>query len=112
MRRKGQIRLGQFLGRARTFVKAQHIVAATVVVAALFTLIGVGHTSGADGGQSAPAQADSSNSVSRVAIERFWTIYHGNDYDAIPEVQKELETAIQCDPNNPTLYALLGATAL
>jgi hypothetical protein len=110
MRRKGQIRLGQFLGRARTFVKAQHIVAATVVVAALFTLIGVGHTSGADGGQSAPAQADSSNSVSRVAIERFWTIYHGNDYDAIPEVQKELETAIQCDPNNPTLYALLGAT--
>jgi hypothetical protein len=107
---EGRIRPGQFLGKATTFVKVQHIVAARVVSAALFILIGVGHTSGANGGQSAPAQADQSNNISRAAIERFWTVYHGNDYDAIPEVQKELEMAIQTDPNNPTLYALLGAT--
>ena len=110
MRTEGQISPGQFFGKASIFVKAQHIVAAIVVVAAVFILIGVGHTSGASGKQPTPAQADQSNGVSRAAIERFWTIYHGNDYEAIPEVQKELETAIQSDPNNPTLYALLGAT--
>src|SRR5215469_6574207 len=107
---EGQIRPGQFLGKATTFVKVQHIVAARVVFAALFILIGVGHTSGANRGQSAPAQADQSNNISRASIERFWTVYHGNDYDGIPQVQKGLEMAIQTDPNNPTLYALLGAT--
>jgi hypothetical protein len=44
------------------------------------------------------------------AIERFWAIYHGNDYAAIPQVQIQLQEAIQHDPENPTLYALLGAT--
>ena len=44
-----------------------------------------------------------------MAIEKFWTIYHGNDYAAIPEAQEQLQKAIQSDPNNPTLYALLGA---
>jgi hypothetical protein len=44
------------------------------------------------------------------AVERFWNAYHGNDYGAIPFVQRELTTALRADPNNPTLYALLGAT--
>ncbi|HEX8893151.1 MAG TPA: hypothetical protein VF783_07495 [Terriglobales bacterium] len=110
MRTERQTRPGQFLGKATTSVKAQPIVASTLVVAALFTLIGVGHTSGANGGQSVPAQDNQGYGVSRAAIERFWTIYHANDYNAIPEAQKELEMAIQSDPNNPTLYALLGAT--
>jgi hypothetical protein len=44
------------------------------------------------------------------AIEHFWTIYHSNNFDAIPEVQTQLQGAIERDPNNPTLYALLGAT--
>src|SRR5437870_1036951 len=47
---------------------------------------------------------------SEAAIRLFWAVYHGNDYDAIPQVQTELQRAIQTDPNNPTLYALLGAT--
>jgi hypothetical protein len=47
---------------------------------------------------------------SRAAIERFWSIYHGNEYSAIPQVQGQLESAIQHDPDNSTLYALLGAT--
>ena len=37
-------------------------------------------------------------------------MYHGNDYGAIPEVQAELQGALNRDPANATLYALLGAT--
>lgn len=48
--------------------------------------------------------------TSKAAIERFWRIYHGNEYSAIPQVQAQLQSAIQRDPNNSTLYALLGAT--
>lgn len=51
-----------------------------------------------------------SRGSSGAAIERFWTVYHGNDYDAIPEVQAQLQAALQSDPDNATLYALLGAT--
>lgn len=48
--------------------------------------------------------------MSDAAITRFWAVYHGNDYAKIPQVQAELQRAIQHDPDNPTLYALLGAT--
>jgi hypothetical protein len=48
--------------------------------------------------------------ASIAAIERFWTVYHGNDYASIPEVQTQLQAALQSDPDNATLYALLGAT--
>jgi len=80
------------------------------LMATALLLIGVGRSSASNGGRRVPAQDDQSNGVSRAAIENFWTIYHGNDYPGIPEAQRELETAIQSDPNNPTLYALLGAT--
>jgi hypothetical protein len=60
-------------------------------------------------GQSAEAGRASRGS-SDAAIERFWTIYQGNDYAAIPEVQADLQAALQRDPNDATLYALLGAT--
>jgi hypothetical protein len=50
------------------------------------------------------------DAASAAAIERFWNIYHGNDYASIPDVQAELTAALQHDANNPTLYALLGAT--
>jgi len=48
--------------------------------------------------------------ISNAAIEKFWSIYHGNDYADIPEAQTQLEEAIRLDPNNAKLYALLGAT--
>lgn len=54
--------------------------------------------------------ADARNGSANAAIERFWAIYHGNDYEAISEVQAQLEAAIRLNPNNPVLYALLGAT--
>jgi hypothetical protein len=47
---------------------------------------------------------------SSAAIERFWKVYHGNQYSHIPEVQQQLQNAIDRDPDNSTLYALLGAT--
>ncbi len=86
------------------------LVAATLIAAALLCFIAVGQSSGRGGERAFPAQDDHGTGISRAAIEKFWTIYHGNDYAAIPEAQGELQKAIQSDPNNPTLYALLGAT--
>lgn len=57
-----------------------------------------------------PAADDDRQEASEAAIRHFWAVYHGNDYDAIPQVQTELQQAIQNDPESPTLYALLGAT--
>jgi hypothetical protein len=48
--------------------------------------------------------------ASKAAIERFWNVYHGNEYNAIPQVEAQLQRAIEHDPENSTLYALLGAT--
>jgi hypothetical protein len=110
MHQEAPIRPGQFLVKGSAGWKTKHFVAAALLAAALFCFIGVGHSSGNNGAPPAAAQDGQSTGVSRAAIEHFWTIYHGNDYAAIPEVQKELETAIQSEPNNPTLYALLGAT--
>jgi hypothetical protein len=56
-----------------------------------------------------PQSEGGDQNPSRAAIEQFWAVYHGNDYNAIPQVENDLEAALQNDPNNPTLYALLGA---
>ena len=109
MHTKSQIRPGQVFVKSSAFLKVKHVVAAALMAAALFCFIGAGHSFGSNAGR-APDQDERNTGISRAAIDKFWTIYHGNNYDAIPEVQKELETAIQSDPSNPTLYALLGAT--
>lgn len=96
-----------FVGRG--FVKSGLVVAVTLLAAALFSFIGVAHSS-SSGSARQMSGRENGTGISERATEHFWTVYHGNDYDAIPEVQKELETAIQSDPNNPTPYALLGAT--
>jgi hypothetical protein len=80
------------------------IVPAALLGVAIFYFLGVTLSSG----QSA-VRADARN-AGTAAIERFWAIYHGNDYDSISGVQAQLEAALQLDPNNSTLYALLGAT--
>jgi hypothetical protein len=61
-------------------------------------------------GQSGAGEGARHGTSSTAAIERFWAIYHGNDYNAIPEIQSELQGALDRDPGNATLYALLGAT--
>lgn len=110
MHQERQIRPGQVFAKRSAFFKSKHFVAAALMAAALLCFIGAGRSSGNSASRPVPAQDGRGNGVSRAAIEKFWTIYHGNEYAAIPEVQKELETAIQSDPDNPTLYALLGAT--
>jgi hypothetical protein len=47
---------------------------------------------------------------SSAAITQFWKVYHGNQYNQIPQVQQQLQSALDRDPDNSTLYALLGAT--
>lgn len=92
-------------------IQSRSVAVIGLLVAALFGSIGVAHSSRNPRVPSvAMSQGGHSTGISDRAIERFWSAYHGNDYAAIPEVQKELETAIQSDPDNPTLYALLGAT--
>ena len=46
---------------------------------------------------------------SQSAIDHFWQVYHGNDYSAIPLVEAQLQQALERDPGNPALHALLGA---
>src|SRR5260370_21226001 len=106
-----QIGAGRSFFQGGSFFSARPaFVAATLMPAAVFFFIGVGQSSGSGGARAVPAQDDHTTGTSRAAIEKFWTIYHGNDYAAIPEAQEDLQKAIQSDPNNPTLYALLGAT--
>jgi len=72
----------------------------------VFWLFGVALSSG----QSSTPNEMHGRAASTAAIERFWTIYHGNDYDAIPQVQADLQAALKHDPENATLNAVLGAT--
>jgi tetratricopeptide (TPR) repeat protein len=77
-----------------------------VILAALFgaglLLVAMGYGPAGDDMQAARG--------THAAIEKFWEIYHGNRYGDIPEAQAQLEEALQFDPNNATLHALLGAT--
>ena len=79
------------------------VTSTTLLGLAIFCSFGLSHSSG----QSATPPAN--RTATDAAIERFWAIFHGNDYAAIPEVQAQLQAALKHDSENPTLYALLGA---
>jgi hypothetical protein len=110
-----QIKSGQRLkktdkwGKA-TLAKARPQSLFGVIAVFLACFAGVTYSSGHARGRANFDPGKRSEGVSNAAIEKFWAIYHGNDYDAIPETQEQLENAIRHDPDNPTLYALLGAT--
>src|SRR6266853_4024902 len=90
MHTKQQIRPGRSFLQGNSFFSAKPaLVAAMLIAAAIFCFIGVEQNSGNGGERAVPAQDDHGTGVSRAAIEKFWTIYHGNDY-AIPEAQEEL----------------------
>jgi hypothetical protein len=110
MDHKVPIESGKYSAKRRVGRKTKYVVAVALLPAALLCFATLGSSSSKTGASGVAVQDDQSRRVSREAIEHFWTTYHGNDYAAIPELQKDLETAIQADPNNPTLYALLGAT--
>jgi hypothetical protein len=92
------------LDTVRAQVKARPFVATTIVGFSLLSLVGFASQSTYE-----DSQGESKDTTS-AAIDRFWAVYHGNDYDAIAQVQEQLQAAIQNDGNNPTLHALLGAT--
>ena len=96
--------LGVFLRAAGVWMKARAILLAALSGIVLLAMTGFSGLPTDDGDHQADKEA------SRAAIERFWSVYHGNEYSAIPQVQAQLQDAIERDPDNPTLYALLGAT--
>lgn len=100
----GVNRLCSLLGAIGVRVKARPFVATMLVGIGVVPLAGFRSQSPSE--DSLAANKD----MTGAAIDRFWAVYHRNDYDAIPQVQQQLEVAIQKDANNPTLYALLGAT--
>lgn len=100
---------GSIFGAARVWIKRRPVVSAALVSVILFCIAGVAYSSARDDGQPTLA-GEPRVAASNAAIERFWNIYHGNDYGDIPEAQGRLKEALRLDPNNPTLYALLGAT--
>ena len=89
-----------------TWLMRRPIFPAALLGILIFWFFGVTLSSG----QPAETAVARSRGASTAAIERFWAIYHGNEYSGIPEVQAELQAALERDPNNATLYALLGAT--
>jgi hypothetical protein len=96
---------GGVLDAACRGMRTQPIIPAALLGVAVFWLFGPARSAG----QSAEPLL-TRRSSSDAAIERFWSVYHGNDYGAISEVQAELQAALNRDPENATLYALLGAT--
>jgi hypothetical protein len=87
------------------WMRARPMIPAVLSGIALLLLAGFASGSAGD-----DHQDETDRGASKAAIERFWSIYHGNQYSAIPQVQAQLQSAIQRDPDNSTLYALLGAT--
>jgi hypothetical protein len=97
-----RLRSAMYMGHS--WLKAKPVLSA--ITLGFVLLLTTGFKNGpADGDNSATAHR-----TSKAAIEHFWAVYHGNDYDAIPQLERELQNAIQHDLGNPTLYALLGAT--
>src|SRR5882757_10952412 len=94
-----------FAGPLMRWMGAGPIIPAVLSGIALLFL--AGFTSGSAGDDH---QDERDKGASKAAIERFWSVYHGNQYSAIPRVQAQLQSALQHDPDNSTLYALLGAT--
>src|SRR5262245_58556183 len=105
MHRRHLINFGGVPDAAGAWLRTRPIIPALLAAVAGFWLFGPPPSSG----QSAHSQR-THPAGSDAAIERFWIVYHGNDYGVIPEVQAELQGALNRDPDNATLYALLGAT--
>ena len=104
VKRNDRSRLRSIFDAARTRARLQPLVVVLFGATGLLFLTGFASQSSFDDRQSSP------NDMTSAAIDRFWAVYHGNDYSAIASVQQQLDAAIQADPNNPTLHVLLGAT--
>jgi hypothetical protein len=81
----------------------RRIALALLFAAGMIILTGFSTSSQEDDRHGAPAE-------SAAAIVHFWKVYHGNQYSQIPQVEEQLQNALDRDPDNSTLYALLGAS--
>jgi len=109
MNGRNQLSYSGVFSAADEFLKARLILWAVLFGIVVLCFVGMRHSLASDDGLPVAAQAGA-NGNSDAAIEKFWSVYHGNDYHAMPEVQDQLDRAIRLDPGNPTLYAPLGAT--
>jgi hypothetical protein len=98
--------LGEFTSSIR-WVKVLKI---SFLVVVPCCILGVAYSRANDDDESNSQAQVGARRTSDAAIWEFWDAYHGNRFDQIPGVQKSLEQAIHLDSQNPTLYALLGAT--
>src|SRR5258708_20075314 len=64
------------------------------VLSGIALLVLAGFASGA-----ADDDHETEKGASKAAIERFWSVYHGNQYSAIPPVQPQFQTALQPHPH-------------
>jgi hypothetical protein len=96
------------LAATRILARRRSLVLTTLTGAAL-SVVALSYETRASA-QIEPATDPADVASSNTAIADFWQVYHGNAYDRIPEVQVELESALQKDQINAQLYALLGAT--
>ena len=90
-------------------MKKHRLIFTAIAGTVLLGIAGMAYSPRQDGGNESTAEEGVAN-AGRAAIETFWEIFHDNDYTDIPIAQAQLETALRRDPNNATLYALLGAT--
>src|SRR6266851_5140456 len=79
MHTEQQIRPGRSFGAGSGFVKAGPMVAVALMATVLFLFIGAAHSFANSGGRADRSEDDHNPATSRAAIERFWTVYHGNE---------------------------------
>ena len=74
----------------------------TVIAATLIAGCSSNTDTQSDAGDSAVTQKN--------AVDMFWRVFHNNDYAHIGDAQTALQAAMNENPDNAELYALLGAT--
>ena len=84
---------GGVFGATGAFLKAKPVISAALLSVVLCCFVGLRYSSGSEDGLSGVAGDVRNASISDAAIEKFWAVYHGNDYDDIPEVEDQLERA-------------------
>ena len=100
---------GDVFGAAEAFLKARPVISAALLSIVLCCFVGLRYSSGSDEGQAGVALDVRNTTIGDAAIENFWAVYHGNDYDDIPEVEDQLERALRLDPNNSHAVRATGA---
>src|SRR5436190_14423325 len=90
--------------------RARHTSVMTRPLLIRFLAMAVALGACADDSAQPPIDASDPNAQETHAVDLFWDTYHGNRYADIASVQVALQAALDCNPSNGQLTALLGAT--